>query len=85
MLTGRQCLRRPDIVQEERVVGLLALPRFDPDLPNLTLQEPLALVALARATREREPLARVHAGSAGAAGSPRSHKRRKPKGSDAVE
>jgi hypothetical protein len=61
LLTGRQWLRRPEVVQEERAVSLHRRPRLDPDLPQLTLQERLALLALARATREPEPLARVHA------------------------
>lgn len=62
MLTTRQWLRRPEVLEQERVVSLLgARPRLDPDLPELTLQERLALLALARATREPEPLARVHA------------------------
>jgi hypothetical protein len=60
--TPRQWLRRPEIVQKEDVVSLVeARPRLDPDLPELTLQESLALLALARATREPEPLARVQA------------------------
>lgn len=60
--TTRQWLRRPPAVAEERTVALVPdTARLQRELPTLTLQERLALLALARSTREADPLARVHA------------------------
>jgi hypothetical protein len=62
MLTSRQWLRRPGSVPERRTVRLIADgARLDPNMPSMTLQGRLALGALARATSELDPLARVHA------------------------
>jgi hypothetical protein len=62
LLTTRQWLRRPATAAEPRTMALAPDgARLDPDLPPLTLQDRLALLALARATREPDPLARVHA------------------------
>lgn len=62
LTTWRQWLRAPEHLTEERSVEFAdSSGRFDPDLPGLTLQERLAILALARASQERDPLARVHA------------------------
>jgi hypothetical protein len=62
LLTTRQWLRRPATVAESRTVTLVPDgARLEADMPPLTLQDRLALLAFARATREPDPLARVHA------------------------
>jgi len=62
LLTTRQWLRRPATVAESRTVALIPDgARLQADMPPLTLQDRLALLAFARATREPDPLARVHA------------------------
>jgi len=62
LLSTRQWLRRPAALAEPRTVELLPdNARLEANPPPLTLQERLALLALARATREADPLARVHA------------------------
>lgn len=62
MVTTRQWLRRPETVDQPRAVELeRSTPRLDPDLPALTLQERQAILALARATHEPDPLSRVYA------------------------
>ncbi|MEU8178804.1 hypothetical protein AB0C14_38570 [Microbispora hainanensis] len=62
LTTLRGWLRSPDSV--ERTTTAVFNPnalRFNPLLPELTMQERLAILALARATQERHPLAQVQA------------------------
>jgi hypothetical protein len=62
LLTTRQWLRRPATVAESRTVTLVPDgARLQAEMPPSTLQDRLALLAFARATREPDPLARVHA------------------------
>ena len=62
LMTARQWLRRPTAIAEDRKVALVPDgARLRSELPRrLSLQDKLALLALARATREPDPLARVH-------------------------
>jgi hypothetical protein len=59
--SGRHWLRRPEMAAQERIahVGDGMRP-LNPVLPDLTLQDKLALLALGRAAREPDLLARVH-------------------------
>jgi hypothetical protein len=60
LATTRQWLRRPEAVAEARTVDLVPDGlRIDPDLVTLTLQERLAILALARASAGTDQLARV--------------------------
>lgn len=60
LATTRQWLRRAEAVAEPRAVRLVpGRLRLDPDLPTLTLQERLAILALARASGGSDQLARV--------------------------
>jgi len=62
LATTRQWLRRPGTVAPPRSVGLTPPnPRVDPNLSRLNLQERQAMLALARAAREADSLARVQA------------------------
>jgi hypothetical protein len=62
LMTMRQWLRQPGTTDERRLVALVPNgARLPSKMPHFTLQERLALLALARATREPDPLARVHA------------------------
>lgn len=62
LTTSRRWLRQPQNLEAERQVTLdLVNPRFAVEVPSLTLQERLAIQALARATAEPDLLARVHA------------------------
>jgi hypothetical protein len=62
LTTSRRWLRQPRNVEAQREVQLdLLNPRFLPALPSLSMQERLAIHALARAASEPDLLARVHA------------------------
>jgi hypothetical protein len=62
LTTLRQWIRTPRSAKQARFVSLSRTERpLDGTLPALTLQDQLALSALARATRERDSLAQVQA------------------------
>lgn len=62
LATTRQWLRRPRTAPAPRCVELITTePRLASTLPTLSLQEELAILSLARATREPDLLARVQA------------------------
>lgn len=62
LATTRQWLRQPTSVAERRTAQLaLGDARLDPELPRITLQERLAILALARAANEADALAAVQA------------------------
>jgi hypothetical protein len=62
LATTRQWLRRPRTVAAPRSVDFTPADlRLDPNLPRLTLQERQAVLALARAASELDPLGRVQA------------------------
>jgi hypothetical protein len=59
--SGRHWLRRPEMAAQERTARLMGGARpLDDVLPSLNLQEKLAFLALGRAARESDLLARVH-------------------------
>lgn len=62
LATTRQWLRRPRTIAAPRSVDLTpSNPRLDPNLSRLSLQERQAMLALARAAHEVDPIGRVQA------------------------